>query len=141
MADTDNSFIGTGWSFPPRFSRALRSVAMVSGDLDIQESLFILLSTTLGERVMLAAYGSQINQMVFQALNNSLTNQLIYLIRQAILQWEPRITVNSIDVSAVNSFTGYCSISIIYTINQTNTRSNMVYPFYMQEATIPLPGP
>jgi len=55
--DKIKSFLGTGWSFPPEFDPVSGSVVLVSNEKDIGESLDILLSTSLGERVMQPRYG------------------------------------------------------------------------------------
>lgn len=138
MASPERSFLGTGWSFPPTFSRATRSVIMVSDDQDIRESLWILFSTSLGERIMLPQYGSQLWRMVFRSITTTLATQIKEVIAQAILFWEPRITVNDIQVESHDSIHGLLEITVDYTIRKTNVRSNLVYPFYTQgEMTIP----
>jgi len=141
MASPTPSFLGTGWSFPPTFSRALGGVAMVSDDVDIRESLWVLLSTSLGERVMLPTYGCELRQMVFRGINTTLTRQLQDYVQQAILYWEPRITVESVTVQQTASLEGQLTIDIAYVITQTNTRSNLVYPFYLDQGSIPVQGP
>jgi phage baseplate assembly protein W len=141
MPSPEQSFLGTGWSFPPSFSRATLSVDMVSDEKDIRESLWILFSTSLGERVMLPSYGSQIWQMVFQAINTTLNTQLADMVRQAILFWEPRIDVVDVNVTPDATQDGRVLIMVDYIVRRTNTRSNLVYPFYLQEATIPLQAP
>src|SRR5579871_5081417 len=93
VKDPEKAFLGTGWSFPPTFSRATYSVDMVSDNVDIKESLWILLSTSLGERIMVPQYGTQLWQMVFQNITTSLTTQLEDIVRTAILYWEARIDV------------------------------------------------
>jgi len=133
----NNDFLGTGWSFPPTFSRLSYSVEMVSDEKDIHESLWVLFSTQLGERVMVPQYGSTLTQMVFRTLNTTLTTQLKNAVWQAILNWEPRITVDAIDVDVDSTSYGIALVGVAYTIRRTNTRSNMVYPFYYAEATIP----
>jgi len=137
----NNDFLGTGWSFPPTFSRLSYSVEMVSDEKDIHESLWVLFSTQLGERVMVPQYGSTLTQMVFRTLNTTLTTQLKNAVWQAILNWEPRITVDAIDVDIDSTSYGIALIGVAYTIRRTNTRSNMVYPFYYAEATIPSNAP
>ena len=141
MASPEQSFLGTGWSFPPTFSRGSFSVEMVSDDVDIRESLWILFSTSLGERVMLPLYGTQIWQMVFHAINTTLITQLADMVSQAILYWEPRIEVIDISVTPDATHDGLVLIMVDYVVRRTNTRSNLVYPFYLQEATIPAQAP
>ena len=133
----DKDFLGTGWSFPPTFSRASLSVDMVSNDVDIHQSLYILFSTFLGERIMVPEYGSNLAQMVFRILNRTLLTQIQTMVSQAILNWEPRIDVNSVQVAQDPRNQSTILIDVEYTIRSTNTRSNFVYPFYKTEATIP----
>jgi phage baseplate assembly protein W len=141
MATPEQSILGTGWSFPPTFSRETLSIDMVSDEKDIHQSLWVLFSTALGERVMLPEYGTQIWQMVFRALNTTLITQLADLVSQAILYWEPRIEVIDISVTPDASQDGRVLIMVDYVVRRTNTRSNLVYPFYLNEATIPAQAP
>lgn len=137
----EKAFLGTGWSFPPTFSKADYSVVMASDDQDIQESLWIIFSTTLGERIMLPDFGSQLWEMVFQAITTTLMSRLQDIVRKAILNWEPRIDVDEIIVERDATVDGLVTITVEYTIRKTNSRSNLVYPFYTQEGTIPASGP
>ena len=133
----DKDFLGTGWSFPPTFSAISYAVEMVSNDQDIRESLWVLFSTHLGERVMVPQYGCDLWRMVFRTMNTTLTTQIKKMVSQAILNWEPRITVDSIQIQEDPTDKGRALIVVDYLIRKTNTRSNMVYPFYLAEATIP----
>jgi uncharacterized protein len=141
MANPEKTFLGTGWSFPPTFSRINNSVEMVNEDTDIQQSLWVLFSTSLGERVMEPEYGSQLWQMVFRNMNTSLMTQLADIVRQAVLYWEARINVDDIIVQPDANEAGRVLIDVYYTIRQTNARNNLVYPFYLQEGTIPVGSP
>ncbi|MGA9997457.1 MAG: GPW/gp25 family protein [Pyrinomonadaceae bacterium] len=137
MATPESSFLGTGWSFPPTFSRLDYSVAMVSDDQDIRESLWVLFSTSLGERIMLPGYGSQLWLMIFQNITNTLMTQLADMVRQAVLYWEARIDVDDVVVQPDATVAGLILITVYYTIRKTNARNNLVFPFYIQEGTIP----
>jgi phage baseplate assembly protein W len=137
MSKPDMDFLGTGWSFPPTFSRFSASVDMVSNNQDIQESLWVLFSTSLGERIMLPQYGTQIWRMVFRNPTNTLMTQLKEMVQQAILNWEPRIDVVNIAVAQDATTDGLLLIRVDYIIRMTNARNNLVYPFYINEATIP----
>lgn len=134
------AFLGTGWSFPPAFSRALLGVEMVSGAVDIHESLRILFATRLGERIMLPGYGCDLWAMVFQDLTPTLMTEMKDIVEQAIVLWEPRIDLLSVDVFRDPDQDGLVQIVVDFVIRQTNTRSNFVYPFYSREATMQ-PGP
>ncbi len=134
---TDGSFLGTGWGFPPTFTKGGAEVEMASGVEDVHQSLQILLSTRLGERVMQDDFGCDLSYVLFEEVDQSLINSLTSIISDAILYHEPRITMDALDVSESETQQGLLLISIEYTIRSTNSRFNMVYPFYINEATLP----
>ena len=68
----NNSFLGRGWSFPPSFDNTIGEVVMQQGEADIQESLKILLSTSLGERIMQPRYGCNLTDLLFETLDTTL---------------------------------------------------------------------
>ena len=133
---TDQSFLGTGWSFPPAFNKGGKDVEMVSAVDDIHQSLQILLSTRLGERVMQDEFGCDLNNVLFEEIDQGLINSVTSMISDAILYHEPRITMDKLDVSQSETEQGLLLISIEYTIKSTNSRYNMVYPFYVNEAAV-----
>ncbi len=133
----DQSFLGTGWSFPPTFTKGGENVELVSGPEDIHQSLQILLSTQLGERVMQDEFGCDMNYLLFEEIDQSLVNTLTSMVTDAILYHEPRISLENLDVSESQAQQGLLLISIEYTVRSTNSRFNMVYPFYINEATTP----
>jgi hypothetical protein len=132
----DQSFLGTGWSFTPVFSQDGADIALVSGQEDIQQSLQILLGTRLGERVLQDDFGCALDTILFEEIDQGLVNSINSLISDAILYHESRITLNDLDVSDREAVQGMLLISIDYTIRSTNSRFNMVYPFYLYEATL-----
>jgi uncharacterized protein len=132
----DPSFLGTGWSFPPTFSRPDATVVMVSDDADIQQSLRVLFGTAPGERVMLETYGCDLWRMVFGTLSTTLITRIQDAVRTAVLRWEPRIDVAAVEVSPVPGPQGLLTVTVAYRIRRTNARSNLVYPFYLREGTL-----
>jgi uncharacterized protein len=134
MARND-SFLGTGWRFPPSFGQTDRRATVVSGEEDIRESLRILLSTRPGERIMQPDYGCDLHALVFSELDANAVTAMQDAIRRAVLFFEPRIILNSIDVDDTRTLEGILALQLNYTIRTTNTRSNMVFPFYFLEGT------
>ncbi len=128
-----SKFLGRGWSFPPRFSNAGAELEMVSGEQDIQEALKILLCTAPETRVMRPEYGCDMQQFVFEEKSQSLVADLKETIDKSVLNNEPRVKVNNIDVDDSGLEEGVVAISLDYTIKATNSRYNMVYPFYIRE--------
>ncbi|WP_346857592.1 GPW/gp25 family protein [uncultured Draconibacterium sp.] len=133
--DTINSFLGTGWSFPPEFRKETKTVKMLQDEEDIKSSLEILLSTRLGERIMVPDYGCNLDELLFKPLNLTLKTYVIDLMKTAILYHEPRIDVNKINIKQGDERNGELLISIDYVVRNTNSRKNMVFPFYKQEGT------
>ena len=131
--DENQSFLGRGWSFPPEFSKESRSVKMLEDEVDIKSSLQILLSTRLGERIMVPGYGCNLEELLFSPLNLTLKTYVIDLIKTAILYHEPRIDVKKIDIDPANELNGVLLINIDYIIRSTNSRMNLVFPFYKEE--------
>ena len=131
----DKTFLGTGWSFPPEFQGQVKAVKMVSDEEDIRHSLWILLSTAPGERTMQPAYGCGLRTLVFESISASVCTEMQDMIERAILFFEPRITLDRIVVCSERITQGLIEIELTYTIRTTNTRSNMVYPFYFLEGT------
>ena len=131
---TSTAFLGRGWGFPVTFSRSNNGVDMLEGEPDVQSSLEILLGTTLGERVMQPGYGCNIDRLIFEPMDTTFSTFVTDQIRTSILNNEPRVVLNNVDYIVANE-DGRLDISLDYTIIATNSRANLVYPFYFNEAT------
>ncbi len=131
----NTDFLGIGWSFPPEFNITEGNVAMTPDVEDINNSLIILLSTRPGERIMFPNYGCDLQEMLFKPLDLTLTTQMKGIIERAILYHEPRINILSIEIDTTQELEGEVLIHIDYEVRNTNTRSNIVFPFYKGEAT------
>lgn len=132
---SDDSFLGTGWRFPPAFGPGGAAVEMVSGTDDIEQSLAILLETRRGERVMQEDFGCDLGEFLFAEISQGLLGRVRSVVADAILHQEPRIELNDVEVSDSQAHAGVLLIQIDYTVRATNSRYNMVYPFYLQEAS------
>lgn len=133
MADTQ--FFGRGWAFPVTFGNQGRSVAVAEAEDDIRQSLEILLSTRLGERVLNPTFGWKRDALVFEPMATSFAAYLAREIETAILFFESRIELNRVNFEAAPDQTGLVLIRLDYTVRTTNTRTNLVYPFYVDQAT------
>lgn len=130
-----NSFLGTGWSFPPSFNASTGEVELTSDELDIQRSLEILLSTKKGERVMQPDYGCNLDEMVFEPMTTTFKTYVKDMIHTAILYYEARIELKSVAIDDSRESDGVIVISLDYAIRSTNSRFNFVYPYYLNEGT------
>jgi uncharacterized protein len=136
MKRENGNFLGRGWAFPPSFDLASGQVEMVEGNEDIQQSLRILFSTLPGERIMVPDYGCDLRAFVFESIDETTLTHMKTIISDAILFFEPRIILDDVvfDTSAIDD--GVLNISIDYTVETTNSRSNFVFPYYLTEATL-----
>lgn len=139
--NVNESFLGTGWSFPPSFNHEAGTVELVSNVEDINQSLNILLSTSLGERVMQPEYGCNLEDYLFESLSSTMIGYIKDRVMNSIIYYEPRIRVEKIEVTADDSvelFEGKFTIVVEYTIPGTNSRFNYVYDYYKNEALRPV---
>lgn len=131
----EKTFLGQGWAFPPDFSWETKGAKMVEGEDDIRESLLILFSTQLGERVLQHEYGCNLQSLVFERFDSTSVTFLKDTIETAIIYHEPRIKLVKISASDTITKEGTILFDISYIIRSTNTRTNLIYPFYLFEAT------
>lgn len=133
MADDNySSFLGTGWSFPPAFSGG--GVEMVGEEADIEESLRILFGTSPGERFLRPDYGLFMRELLFEPLTTTFTTFLKDRINIAILVYEPRIRVVGLEINDANALEGRLDIVLEYEVRSTNSRFNLVFPFYSRDS-------
>jgi phage baseplate assembly protein W len=135
MSDSsERSFLGRGWSFPPKFSKKTSEVLMTADEEDINKSLEILLSTTIGERFLQPLYGCNLEDYVFETMNVSTKTDIKITVKNGILMFEPRIKLLTIELLDDFVSEGRIDISVDYEVININKRFNLVYPFYLSEA-------
>lgn len=128
----ERPYLGTGWSFPPTFVEGGKILNTSSAEKDIEESLHILLSTRIGERILQPKYGCNTERLLFEPLDTTLQTYMQEVIKTAILYFEPRITLDSITL-VPEPTEGRILIEVDYTIKGINSRYNFVYPYYIEE--------
>ena len=134
-----NSFLGRGWAFPPQFNKPGGRVKMVTEEQDICESLHILLSTRLGERLMRPNYGCNLNTLLFEPLSTQFVSFVQTFVEQSILLHESRVDLKKVNINTENQYEGILEVEISYVIRATNTPNNYVFPFYLEEANSLVP--
>lgn len=132
---SDETFLGIGWGFPPVFSSSNKTVVTVRDAEDVKQSLHILLTTELNERVMRSDYGCNLLPLLFENITVTLLTKIKEIIKQSILKYEPRIDLENIYFGSDDSKEGIIVIEIEYLIRTTNSRQNYVFPFYLEEGT------
>ncbi len=128
-------FLGRGWSFPPTFNRTASGVEMLEDEADIVSSLEVLLSTAQGERVMLPQYGCNLDELLFENLDTRMKTLMADKVESAILYHEPRIELENVVLDESRELVGVVLINIVYRVKTTNSRFNLVFPYYKLEAT------
>jgi len=125
-------FLGRGWKFPVSVNSEGK-ITMSEYEEDIRESIWIILSTSKGERVMRPDFGCGINDFVFASIDSSTLALIESTVREALILWEPRIEVINIKVSTDMIKEGKLIINMDYKVRRTNNQFNLVYPFYLTE--------
>jgi uncharacterized protein len=130
-----DSFLGRGWAFPPAFNYDRGTLETVEDEEDIRQSIHLILGTIPGERVMFPGFGCSIRNFVFESNDPTHITMLKDAVYDALLYNEPRIKIEKIEIKDETFEKGLILIHITYTIIITNTRNNMVFPFYFKEGT------
>ncbi|MBE9594780.1 MAG: GPW/gp25 family protein [Proteobacteria bacterium] len=126
-------FLGRGWKFPVNVSSA-GQIEMSEHEEDIKDAIWIILSTSKGERVMRQDFGCGIYDFVFATINTATLGMVEASVREALTLWEPRIELVNVNVSVGKAEEGKLLISIDYRVRSTNNEFNLVYPFYLKES-------
>ena len=125
-------FLGVGWKFPIRVN-ARGGLSYSRHEQDIEESVWIVLSTAKGERVMEPDFGCGIHEYVFAPNNAATRGSIIHAVQKALAEYEPRIDVESVRVETFPGSENRLLIHVDYRVRTTNGRRNLVYPFYLTE--------
>jgi phage baseplate assembly protein W len=135
MASTPSrEFLGLGWKFPLQVS-ASGGIARSNYEQRVEESIYLILSTAQGERVMLPDFGCGIHDRVFAPNNAATLSNVVALVREALVRYEPRIDVLDIDAESAADQPNLLLIRINYQIRANQALGNLVYPFYINERT------
>jgi uncharacterized protein len=124
------SITGRGWAFPPKLSDRDR-ISMVQDDADIQRSIFIIIGTVPGERVMRPDFGCEIHSLIFWPANEQTAAVAERYVKEALGRWEPRIRLQDVKAHAGNPEIGELMIDIIYQLKDQHDVRSLVYPFYL----------
>ncbi len=130
MADTDNSFLGKGMKFPPQINPATGRFVTASAEESVKQSIYLILMTQVTERPLRPEFGSNILSYTFMDKNVGRLNMVSRTIREQIATQEPRVSDVSVDID-MGERSGVLIFNIDYTIAATNTRDNLVFPFYL----------
>jgi phage baseplate assembly protein W len=127
-----DTIIGQGWSFPVKPAPG-GTLVYASGDDKIRQSIWIILSTAPGERLMLPDFGCGINDLTFQPNTSALRGVVQARVSASLTRWEPRIDLLAVQVETPPEGRNYLLIRIDYRVRANNAFYNLVYPFFINE--------
>jgi uncharacterized protein len=132
MANSTKAFLGVGWSFPVKpVGGRLRYAAY---EEDVEQAVQIILLTERGERPMLPEFGGGLRAFVFEPNSPATRHAIERVVREALIDWEPRIAVDRVEVTSDDVQPNLLLIHVDYVVRATNSFYNRVYPFYLLEA-------
>jgi uncharacterized protein len=136
----ERGFLGIGWNYSLQplasgdvgmgLDRGGR-IAEAQGEQIVHQSIWLILSTAIGERVSRPQFGCAIHDLVFAPINAATLGQLDQAVREALETWEPRIELLGVRAEPAAGTDGAVTITVRYVISSTNSRFNLVYPFYL----------
>ena len=125
-----NDIVGSGWTFPPRID-AQGGISLTNDRSEIDQAILIILSTSLGQRVMRPTFGCRLHELVFAPNDNQTAARARRYVEEAIGMWEPRIRIVSVNVGPDPAEASRLLIEVEYQLKATHDRRSLVYPFYL----------
>ena len=126
----NREFLGQGLAFPLQVDPQ-GGIALATGERDIEQSIRIILETVPGERVMRPEFGCRVHELIFAPNNAATEGLLIHYIKQALERWEPRIELQTVEVSNALDAEATLLVEIKYQIKDTHDERSIVYPFFL----------
>lgn len=132
MADT-KTFLGRGFAFPPRVDEATGRFVMCADEENIRQSVYTILMTRRGERVMMPDFGCNLNDYVFELPDATAISMVRNEVLRALAKWESRIIDVDVGVVTDELSKGVLTFEISYVVRNTNNPNNLVFPYYLYE--------
>lgn len=131
--DAQKQWQGVGWAYPVRIDVTTGVVALSRYEVDIRESIRIILATARGERMMRPDFGCGIHSLVFDVIDIAMLTRVETEVRESITRYEPRVELIGVKADPLQAADGLLLVEVDYRIRQTNQSDNLVYPFYFRE--------
>lgn len=125
-------FIGKGWRFPI-MANARGGISFSEGPERVQDAIWLIIKTSLGERLMRPRFGAGVNDFVFQPNSPVTQTELVASIKSALLESEPRIDIEQVRAETVAGEPSQVLVLVRYRLRATNELFNAVYPLYLEE--------
>lgn len=129
----DYPHVGVGWRFPVTWDAEGR-VATQRGPDKLAESMALIIRTAVGARVMRPGFGAGVDRYVFDPRTDETCFRLAFEVRQALMLWEPRVYVDSVDAVAAGDDGERIDVTIVYRDDRHRRPTSLVLPFYVEAA-------
>ncbi|MCM1257767.1 MAG: GPW/gp25 family protein [Roseburia sp.] len=124
------SHLGRGLKFPIEINKATGRFCMSGEKESVKEAVYLILMTQKGERFVRTDFGSNILSYTFMDVSDTRVHMMAKALQDTIEEQEPR--VSQVEVKAEQRPDKGCLIFYVsYRITETNTRDNLVFPFYL----------
>lgn len=130
---TQRDIIGTGWEFPPLFDKDEGGVRLISDQEEIENSIYVILHTAIGERVMRRSFGSNLHELLFEPLTTNIKTYMSTSLRESLELNEPRISVNSIRLEQNDPHLGRVDILVEVSILESRQALSLVIPYQLPQ--------
>lgn len=130
-----SDFLGAGFAFPLSVTPRGK-LAFVRAEQRVEEAIYLILGTRLGERLMQASFGCRIHDLVFAPNDPGTRTEAVDSVRKALEAWEARIDVLEVMADFDPGQPNLLLIRIDYRIRANNALANLVYPFYINESFV-----
>ena len=125
----NGDYLGKGLAFPLQLNLQ-GGLQLSSAAQKVKESIWIILRTSLGERMYRPDFGSRLTELAFEPLNNSTMIQIRLYVVEALEVWEPRIEIDRVETEP-DPVRGRVDITIDYRLKDYPDLHSFVYPFYL----------
>jgi phage baseplate assembly protein W len=126
-----SKFLGVGWAAPVGVDEN-GQIVMAAYEESVRQAIWMILGTARGERIMRPTFGCGIHDLVFATISAGTTGRVATEVRQALIQWEPRIDLQTVTAVTDKGAPTRLLIEIKYKVRATNNQFNLVYPFYLE---------
>lgn len=124
--------LGKGWSFPVRPVRG--RLPWAEGDEHVAQAIGLVLETARKERSMRPEFGAGLQNHLFAGNSEATCRAIENDVRRALLEWEPRIRVESVRAFADPERDDVLRVEIDYRVLRNNAFYNRVFPFHLAES-------
>ncbi len=131
--DDGYAFLGNGWNFPVLPEKITGRIQECSCEESIRQSIYLIIMTRKGERVMRPDFGCDIHKFMFDTVDYTTLTMMKRTVEEALIRWEPRITDIQVQIFDRIQEKHGVEIRVDYRVRTTNNLFNLVFPFYLEE--------